>query len=58
MLLCASKTAEVVEYALARSASPALVAEYVRQLPDKRLLEAKLAEFAALAVELDEGRSA
>jgi hypothetical protein len=49
VLLCASKTAEVVEYALSRVASPALVAEYTRQLPDRKLLEAKLAEFAALS---------
>ena len=49
VLLCATRNAEVVEYALARTMSPALVAEYARHLPDKRLLEAKLAEFSALA---------
>ncbi len=48
VLLCASKNAEVVEYALARSMSPTLVAEYARVLPDKRLLEAELAEYVAL----------
>lgn len=48
MLLCACKNAEVVEYALSRSLSPALVAEYQTRLPDKRLLEAKLHEFLAL----------
>jgi len=48
MLLCASKTNEVVEYALSRAASPALIAEYRTQLPDKRLLQAKLHEFYAL----------
>ncbi|MBI1347218.1 DUF1016 family protein [bacterium] len=49
VLLCATKDHEVVEYALSRSMSPALVAEYQIQLPDKRLLEAKLHEFYELA---------
>ena len=48
VLLCASKDNEVVEYALSRSLSPALVAEYQTQLPDKKLLQAKLHEFYAL----------
>lgn len=50
VLLCASKDSEVVEYALSRSLSPALVAEYQTQLPDKELLQAKLHEFYALTV--------
>jgi len=45
VLLCASKDDEVVEYALSRSLSPALIAEYKTQLPDKALLQAKLHEF-------------
>lgn len=45
LLLCASKDDEVVEYALNRSLSPALVAQYQTQLPDKKLLQAKLHEF-------------
>lgn len=45
VLLCASKDDEVVEYALSRSLSPALIAEYQTQLPDKDLLRAKLHEF-------------
>ncbi len=45
VLLCASKDDEVVEYALSRSLSPALIAEYQTQLPDKALLQAKLHEF-------------
>lgn len=45
VLLCASKDNEVVEYALSRSSSPALIAEYQTQLPDKTLLRAKLHEF-------------
>jgi predicted nuclease of restriction endonuclease-like (RecB) superfamily len=45
VLLCASKDDEVVEYALSRSLSPAMIAEYQTQLPDKKLLQAKLHEF-------------
>jgi predicted nuclease of restriction endonuclease-like (RecB) superfamily len=48
VLLCASKEDEVVEYALNRSLSPALIAEYQTRLPDKQLLQAKLHEFYAL----------
>jgi predicted nuclease of restriction endonuclease-like (RecB) superfamily len=48
VLLCASKDSEVVEYALSRSLSPALIAEYQTQLPDKALLQAKLHEFYRL----------
>ncbi|MCU9947342.1 YhcG family protein [Pseudomonas sp. PDM13] len=48
VLLCASKDDEVVEYALNRSLSPALVAEYRTQLPDQELLQRKLQEFYAL----------
>lgn len=48
VLLCASRDSEVVEYALSRSLSPALVAQYQTQLPDKKLLAAKLHEFYAL----------
>jgi predicted nuclease of restriction endonuclease-like (RecB) superfamily len=49
VLLCASKNAEVVEYALSRSLSPALVAEYQTRLPDKSLLQAKLHEFCQIS---------
>jgi predicted nuclease of restriction endonuclease-like (RecB) superfamily len=45
VLLCATKDHEVVEYALSRSASPALVADYQTSLPNKQLLQAKLHEF-------------
>ncbi|MEF8759162.1 MAG: PDDEXK nuclease domain-containing protein [Candidatus Accumulibacter sp. UW25] len=48
LLLCASKDSEVVEYALSRSLSPALVAEYWTRLPDRKLLQAKLHEFYTL----------
>ncbi|MGG7559038.1 PDDEXK nuclease domain-containing protein [Pseudomonas sp. ES3] len=50
VLLCASKDDEVVEYALNRSLSPALIAEYQVQLPDKQLVQAKLHEFYALNI--------
>jgi predicted nuclease of restriction endonuclease-like (RecB) superfamily len=48
VLLCASKDDEVVEYALNRSLSPALIAAYQTRLPDKQLLQAKLHEFYAM----------
>ena len=48
VLLCASKDDEVVEYVLNRTLSPALIAEYQTQLPNKALLQAKLHEFYAL----------
>jgi predicted nuclease of restriction endonuclease-like (RecB) superfamily len=44
VLLCATKDDEVVEYALARTTSPALVAEYQTMLPSKALLRRKLHE--------------
>lgn len=50
VLLCASKDNEVVEYALSRSLSPALVAEYQTRLPDKKLLQAKLHELYSLTL--------
>lgn len=49
LLLCASKDDEVVEYALSRSLSPSLVAEYRTKLPDKELLQRKLHEFLELS---------
>ena len=42
------RDARLVEYALSRSLSPALIAEYQTQLPDKRLLQQKLHEFYQL----------
>ncbi len=54
VLLCASKDDEVVEYALRRSLSPALIAEYQTQLPDKQLLQTKLHEFYALLAGVDD----
>ena len=48
VLLCRDKDDEVVEYALSRNLSPALVAQYQLQLPDKRLIAAKLHELLAM----------
>lgn len=47
VLLCRDKDDEVVEYALSRNLSPALIAQYQLQLPDKKLLQAKLHELYA-----------
>lgn len=44
MILCASKDDEVVEYAMSRTVSPMMVAEYKLQLPDKAVLQKKLQE--------------
>jgi hypothetical protein len=48
VLLCASKDNEVVEYALSRSLSAALIAEYQTRLPDRKLLQTKLHQFYEL----------
>lgn len=42
VLLCKGKDEEVVEYALARNLSPALIADYETKLIDKKLLAEKL----------------
>jgi predicted nuclease of restriction endonuclease-like (RecB) superfamily len=58
VLLCATKDDEVVEYALARTTSPTLVAEYQTFLPPKELLRAKLHElYAQLVVDRSEERA-
>jgi len=49
LILCADKDDAIVEYALRRSMSPALVANYQLHLPDKKLLENKLRELAEIA---------
>ena len=51
VILCATKDDAVVEYALSRSMSPTMVADYTLQLPDKKLLEEKLREITMLADE-------
>ena len=47
VLLCRDKDDEVVEYALSRNLSPALVAQYQLQLPDKKLIAARMHEVLA-----------
>jgi predicted nuclease of restriction endonuclease-like (RecB) superfamily len=44
ILLCKGKDDTVVEYAMSRNLSPALIAEYQTQLPDKALLKARWEE--------------
>lgn len=44
ILLCKDKDDEVVEYAMSRSLSPTLVAEYQLNLPSKKVLQAKIKE--------------
>jgi len=56
VLLCKSKDSEVVEYALSRTLSPALVTEYETKLPDRRLLQAKLHELLLIVEAADEYR--
>lgn len=44
VLLCKTRDTEVVEYAMSRNMSPALVAEYRTKLPDKKTLQRKMHE--------------
>lgn len=48
MLLCASKNDEVVEYAMSRTLSPMMVAQYQLKLPNKDILRKKLQELSSL----------
>ena len=48
ILLCKGKDTEVVEFALRRNISPALVADYETKLIDKKLLQQKLHELYQL----------
>ena len=54
LILCTSKDDTVVEYALSRSLSPTMVADYTLKLPDKKLLTAKLREITELITEDEE----
>jgi hypothetical protein len=45
IILCKNKDTKVVQYALNRSLSPTLIAQYETKLFDKKLLERKLDEF-------------
>ena len=50
LILCASKDDTVVEYALSRSMSPTMVADYSLKLPDKKILRQKLQEISELVL--------
>ena len=52
VILCTTKDDTIVEYALSRSMSQAMVAEYTLQLPDKKILENKLREITMLTKDL------
>lgn len=54
LILCASKDDAVVEYALSRSMSPTLVADYTLYLPDKKVLQNKLRELTEIALETED----
>lgn len=54
LILCASKDDAVVEYALSRTMSPTLVADYTLYLPDKRVLQDKLRELTEVALDTDD----
>lgn len=56
VLLCRDKDEEVVEYALSRNLSPALIAQYQLQLPDKKLIQAKLHEWLQQLPDVDAGK--
>lgn len=51
VLLCKSKDDEVVEYAMSRSLSPTLVAQYELALPDKKLLQQRVHEIYQQSLE-------
>ncbi|QIG88498.1 DUF1016 domain-containing protein [Chryseobacterium sp. POL2] len=53
ILLCKDKDTEVVEFALSRSLSPTMVAEYQTQLPDKKLLQQKLHDLFERSKEIE-----
>lgn len=51
IIMCKNKDYEVVEYALGRTMSPALVSKYQTELLDKKILQNKLDEFFKIAEE-------
>lgn len=55
VLMCKSHDAHVVEYALSRTVSPALVARYETQLPEKALLRTKMDEIYDLVTHNQSG---
>ena len=55
VLLCRTKDDEVVEYAMSRHLSPALVAQYETQMIPKAVLQQKLHEWSRM-LEASDGR--
>lgn len=53
IVLCKNKNNQVVEYAMSRSLSPALVSKYQTELIDKHVLENKLDELFQIAEDKD-----
>lgn len=51
LILCTGKDDTVVEYALSRTMSPTMVADYTLHLPNKEVLQSKLRELTELALE-------
>ena len=54
IILCSSKDETVVEYALARNASPTAIATYETKLIDKELLEKKIVQLRTILENKDE----
>ena len=57
IILCASADKQVVEYAMSRTISPTMVSKYKLELPDKKLLEKRLSEVAAVIVNTEKVRN-
>ena len=55
LILCIGEDDTVVEYALSRTMSPTMVADYTLHLPDKAILQNKLHELTELALENVDG---
>ena len=55
ILICKTKDEEVVEYALSRNVSPALISEYETKLIDRKVLQKKLHAMEYLLDKSDEG---
>lgn len=51
MILCKTANTDVVEYALSRSLSQTMIAEYKTKLIDKKILQQKLEELYDIAEE-------
>lgn len=54
IILCSSKNEKVVEYAMSRSMTPTMVANYTLNLINKKLLEDKLEEISKLLEDKEE----